>query len=220
MNFEQPPVGPSKNEKEQKEGLGRKIKEVLGALSAVAVLGSAQEGVAGQNQDTMPVNQVSKTENIRSAEQGKVIFSDNSYEVRKIGEKKKTNYGTQQKPRFIEQVLYSVLKKDTREKKYFYADNDTLAIQYAPEWFLTEDDERVIEQERAFQQSGLTDPSDAYKGPISVDGGESNQFLQVESVGGGHDQISDDEELSPAAKEVLKKVRRNEQELKDRGYIQ
>ncbi len=71
-----------------------------------------------------------------------------------------------------ERGAYDVIHLPSGRSAKIFGDSVEDAKKWAPEFArpLSESERKIIETERAFQQSGLTDPSDAYKGPISIDG--------------------------------------------------
>lgn len=70
----------------------------------------------------------------------------------------------------IKQKLYSVTDKRTNKIEEFYASSPEDAAEFGPEFVkpLDEATKKIIEKERWLQQSGFTNPDDAYKGPIRV----------------------------------------------------
>lgn len=75
----------------------------------------------------------------------------------------------------IRQKLYSVTDKETGKTAQFYASSLEDAVEFGLEFVkpLDETAKEIVERERWLQQSGFTDPTDAYKGPIRVsDGGK------------------------------------------------
>ena len=193
--------------------LGNWARKTVALTGILGTLGSAQEVTAEGREVNASADMGNHIEQVQASERGKLISDDKNFEVREVGDKKKTDFGTLNKPRIVEQTLFSVLNKSTGERKYFFADSGADAITVAPRWFLTENDKRIIETERAFQQSGLTDPKDSYKGPIKV--GEDGSGIEDQDI-----KVVDDGALTASEKATLDKVRAAEKGLRDQGYIQ
>ncbi len=151
------------------------LKKSLGIGSAVAMgyLGSMDDASAkdiNSPQSIQPKNKVESKVEVKE----KKVFENDLFSIVDTGKTQKGWSGSKNE----DLGVYDVVDKETGQKRQFLKKNLDVSnpqeIENAkeflfpihPEWF--PDIKKAVETEREFQQSGLTDPEDSYKGTIEI----------------------------------------------------
>lgn len=144
----------------------------LAGAVGVGYFGSMDK-VQGQNLENLAIGKhKNKTEQGNKNVGKRVLFDGPLYSIEGTGEFENIKTGNGDVER---QELFTIIDKQTGESRQFLSASEEDATNEQvkeflfpihPEWF--PNIKKAVETERAFQQSGLTDPKDSYKGSIEV----------------------------------------------------
>lgn len=186
--FTPPQEGKLEEEKVEKKfggKLGRWARKSAAFVGAVGLgyLGGTEQGQAKGAEDLLQFSggKGAKKEFSVKKQGERVVLDEPLYSIKATGHKEsiKTGYGMEL------QELYTVTDKETGESRQFFSVDEKSAMENGkeflfpihPEWF--PDLKGAVETERAFQQSGLTEPG-GYSGPIEVGKQKSSKESRVD----------------------------------------
>lgn len=164
-------------------GWARKSAALAGAVG-VGLFGGIDHGQAKGAEDLLKFGGETGAKKLSVDKPGeRMVLDDPVYSIKATGhkEKIKTGYGLEL------QELYTVTDKKTGESRQFFSADEKGAIENGKEFLFPIDPEsfpdfkKIVETERAFQQSGLTE-SGGYSGPIEIVGKGKQKSLKDSTV--------------------------------------